>query len=250
MTDVNGIDSLIVVKEGSEIQLFFAAHQDNSEEIVLSGAMSRIDIKQPLTLLSTYSQVMMLSLLFCPSPRRLYMMGFGGGRNPMLFHHTFPELNIDGSEIDPRILEINEMLFGLSPSTRIKVAPQEGVSHLMGVPQRYDIILLDCFTGSGDHPESITTPEFYDLCQSKMQSQGVTVQYLAGSDPDIDQKVTQFQASFQHTYYYADKDTHVLFGMRTPPPSQGTLSAMATRIAKKQQFSFPFAEHIPLLTPL
>lgn len=243
MTDVNGTDSIVVIKEGMEIQLFFAEHKADSEEITLSGAMSRIDIQQPLKLLGTYTQVMMLSLLFSPSPKHLYMMGFGGGRVPMLFHHHFPELHIDGSELDERVLDLNEMLFGLSPSKRINVAVQDGVSHLTGISQHYDIILLDCFTHAGDHPKSITTPEFYSLCRSKMSPHGVTVQYLAGSDIEAEKKVLQFTASFPHVYYFADENTHVLFGLEERPAPLHTLIAKAHTINTHHQFSFTFIEH-------
>ncbi|CAA6814801.1 MAG: Unknown protein [uncultured Thiotrichaceae bacterium] len=248
MTDVNGTDSIVVIKEGTEIQLFFAEHKAGSEEITLSGAMSRIDIHQPLYLLGTYSQVMMLSLLFCPSPKHVYMMGFGGGRTPMLFHHHFPELHIAGSELDQRVLALNEMLFGLSPSERISVVAQDGVSHLTQTSQHYDIILLDCFTGAGDHPEAITTPEFYDLCLSKIQPHGVTVQYLAGSDREADLKIIQFQDSFPYVYYFADENTHVLFGLKTPSPPLHALIETANKIAADHQFSFPFIEHAQQLT--
>lgn len=250
MTDVNGKDSIVVIKEGAEIQLFFTEHKKDSEEITLSGAMSRIDIQQPLTLLGTYSQVMMLSLLFCPTPSSIYMMGFGGGRVPMLFHHHFPELQIDGSELDQRVLDLNEMLFGLSACKRINVAAQDGVTHLTASHREYDIILLDCFTGSGDHPESITTPEFYGLCRAKMSPEGVTVQYLAGTDLEALNKVSQFKDSFPHVYYFVDENTHVLFGLESNPPPLLDLVRTAEQLTATHNFSFPFAKHAHQLISL
>lgn len=250
MTDVNGKDSIVVIKEKSEIQLFFAKHEEDSEKITLSGAMSRIDIQQPLKLLGTYSQVMMLSLVFSPFPKRIYMMGFGGGRVPMLFHHHFPELKIDGSELDQRVLDINEMLFGLSSCKRINVVAQDGVAHLTTGHREYDIILLDCFTGSGDHPESITTPDFYDLCRSKMTPKGVTVQYLAGSDLAAEHKITQFKDSFPYTFYFKDENTHVLFGLENSPPATSDIIKTADKLSADHSFAFRFREHVKQLVAL
>lgn len=250
MTDVNGQDSIVVIKDNTEIQLFFVEHKTAQKDITLSGVMSRIDIKRPLYLLAAYSQVMMLSLLFSENPKRLYMMGFGGGRSPMLFHHHFPDLQIDGSELDARVLDLNEMLFGLSPSERIHVAAQDGISHFAPIQKSYDIILLDCFTGAGDQPTSITTPAFYELCRSKLHPQGVTVQYLIGSPNEIKHKTSQFNTSFPHSYYYSNDKTHVLFGLKAPPPPINKLIEKADAIAAEHQFSFPFSQHAKQLTTL
>src|SRR5215471_12396351 len=83
---------ILVLKAGTQIQLYFAKPSENVDELNMSGIMSRIDVERPLSLLGLYTQAMMLSLLWNSEPSRAYMMGFGGGRVPMVLHYYYPNL--------------------------------------------------------------------------------------------------------------------------------------------------------------
>ena len=85
----------------------------------LSEIMSRIDVANPLHLQAPYSQATFLGAMFLNrEPERIYLAGYGGGRLAMLFHHYFMHCKLDGSDIDPNMLDICRSFFGFVPDER------------------------------------------------------------------------------------------------------------------------------------
>ena len=92
-------NNILVYKSEGVVYLYF--HADLDAEI-----QSRMILAEPLHLLSPYSQMVMLSLLWNQVPKRIYIIGFGGGRLPMVMHHTLPNTQIDCAEIDRDVVEV------------------------------------------------------------------------------------------------------------------------------------------------
>jgi spermidine synthase len=230
---------LLTIKEGSQIQLYFAA--TGAPE--LSGIMSRVDLNRPLHLLGIYTRAMLAALMFKPDARRLCHIGFGGGRIPMVLHHHFPEMLIESTEIDAEVVRLARRWFGIRPDERTPVYTEEGRSFLARQPEAvvYDSILVDCFTGSGQHPYALSTREFYDLARSHLAPAGVLVTNLDASDPMFEQKVATIQASFAHVWRYRTEGANVCFGSDNPI-GRDTLRRHAELVRRRAAFSFPFLE--------
>jgi len=91
-----------------------------------SGIMSRIDLIHPLKLLGLYTQAIMLSLAFVENPKKIYMIGFGGGRIPMIFHHYFPDVIVESTEDDSEVISLAHKYFGVNEDNRMIVHNQDG----------------------------------------------------------------------------------------------------------------------------
>jgi spermidine synthase len=230
---------LLTIKEGSQIQLYFAA----AGAPELSGIMSRVDLNRPLHLLGIYTRAMLATLMWRPDARRVCHIGFGGGRIPMVLHHYFPRIVIESTEIDAEVVRLARRWFGIRPDERMPVHIEEGRSFLARQPEtvRYDSILVDCFTGSGQHPYSLSTREFYELTRSHLAPGGVVATNLDASDPLFEQKVATIQASFAHVWRYGTEGANVCFGSEDPV-GRDTLRRHAELVLRRAQFSFPFAE--------
>ena len=230
---------LLTIKEGSQIQLYFAA----AGAPELSGIMSRVDLNRPLHLVGIYTRAMLATLMFTPDARRVCHIGFGGGRIPMVLHHHFPELVIESTEIDAEVVRLARRWFGIRPDERMPVYVEEGRRFLARQPEtvRYDSILVDCFTGSGQHPYSLSTREFYELTRSHLAPGGVVATNLDASDPLFEQKVATIQASFTHTWRYRADGANVCFGSDTPV-GLDTLRRHAEIVLRRAPFSFPFVD--------
>jgi spermidine synthase len=231
---------LLTIKEGSQIQLYFAGAGGPAE---LSGIMSRVDLRRPLHLLGIYTRAMLATLMWRPEARRVHHIGFGGGRIPMVLHHYFPRTVIESTEIDPEVVRVARRWFGALPDERMPVFSEEGRAYLARQPASvsYDIILVDCFTGSGQHPYALSTLEFYELTRSCLAPGGVLATNLDASDPMYEEKVATIQASFAHVWRYETEDANVLFGC-DEPIGPDTLRRQAELVFRRAPFSFPFAE--------
>jgi peptide deformylase len=232
-----------IIKDGFQIQLYFATSDLDTTEIRLSGIMSRIDVRDPLVLLGIYTQAMMLSLVWKTDPAKIYMLGFGGGRIPLIFYHYFPEVIIDGAELDPDVIEYATRYFGIRLDERLKVTPTDGRAHLAGMPGdlRYDIILIDCYTGTGDHPYQLSTVDFYEICKSHLTANGVVATNLIENDPLFEAKRDTFQSSFEYTYDFTHDGAHVFFGTSNLI-SEEEFFERACKADETYKFHFPFVE--------
>jgi spermidine synthase len=230
---------LLTIKEGSQIQLYFAA----AGAPELSGIMSRVDLNRPLHLLGMYTRAMLAALIWKPDARRVCHIGFGGGRIPMVLHHYFPEIVIESTEIDAEVVRLARRWFGIRPDERTPVYTEEGRRFLARQPETvvYDSILVDCFTGSGQHPYSLSTREFYELTRSRLAPGGVLATNLDASDPLFEQKVATIQASFAHVWRYRTEGANVCFGS-DHPVALDTLRRHAELVFRRAPFSFRFVE--------
>jgi spermidine synthase len=231
---------LLAIKEGSQIQLYFAAAAGSAE---LSGIMSRVDLNRPLHLLGIYTRAMLATLMWKPEARRVHHIGFGGGRIPMVLHHYFPQMVIESTEIDAEVVRLARRWFGARLDERMPVYTEEGRAYLGRQPASvsYDIILVDCFTGSGQHPYTLSTREFYELTRSHLAPGGVLATNLDASEPMFEQKVATIQASFAHVWRYETEGANVLFGS-DEPIGRDTLRRHGEVVFRRAPFSFPFVE--------
>ena len=83
---------IVVLKDGAEVQLFFAAPR--ADGLALSGVMSRIDVRQPLKLLGEYTQA--ICWPFSPGAEAHLCGGSGRGRCRWCCH-ALPDAVIDSN---------------------------------------------------------------------------------------------------------------------------------------------------------
>jgi len=232
-------EEIIITKNEDFVCLHFVEKNIETNEDEISDVMSFIDVRNPLLLQSQYAQAMLLSLLFVPTPKRLYMLGFGGGRLPLVLHHHIPELYIESSELSKGVISTLEMCFGVKTDDRLKVDVINGREHLQSFKDScFDIILLDSFSGAGKHPNELSSLEFYNLCCVKMSDKAVVATNLVDNNPLFKQKVATFSASFKYTYSYKFEVNHVLLGSNSLDFTQNQLVSRALEVDRLYSFGF------------
>jgi spermidine synthase len=228
---------LVVMQRGEQIELFFA-----NPSGTLDGPMSRIDPARPLHLAAEYSQTLMLSLLWQRAPKRICVLGFGGGRVPLVLHHYLPAAIIESVDIDAAFARVAERYFGVVFDERQRFVVADGRAFLEAPGPQYDIILMDAFSDERDALDHLATTEFYAVCRQRMEPGAVFAVNMLRSDARLDQKVAAFNIAFPHTYVVVLKHSLVLFGATHTRLRLEQLINRAAEIQQSQQFLFPF-EH-------
>lgn len=244
--DERGLQHIRVIKQGDQLQLFFV----NSDG-ALEGPMSRIDLRRPLQLLSSYTQAAMLALLWRPTPRRACLLGFAGGRMALVLHHHLPDLTIDNVEIDPAFRELAPRFFGVGFDARQRLAIADARAFLAehaGPP--YEIMVMDAFRDDADQLDRLATAEFYALCRRRLARGGVLCVNLLRSDPRFAAKIRALQRQFGTIYLAELKHSLVLFATDQPRTPHQRLALRAAKLQARHQFHFPFAERAAGLAPL
>jgi spermidine synthase len=230
---------LSVQRKGDQLQLFF--YGTNNTEV-----MSRMDVSDPLNLVSPYTQAMLLPLLWNDTPKRIYMLGLGAGRVPMVLHHYLPETIIDCAELDAEVVDLAQSHFGIKPDDRLNIHIEDGRKFLENKQDStlYDVILIDAFIGTGGSPLTLSTHEFYRLCKSRMSKEGVIAINLLFSDTLYEEKIHTLNSVFQNMYQIETKwGGTVLIATDSTSIAPHLFVQKAREIEDRYGFTFPYSRH-------
>lgn len=186
---------VVIRKARGQVLLCYRHERNRIEEVE-----SRIEIEQPLQLLSDYTQAMLLALAWQPAPQRVLLLGLGGGRLQMVLHHYLERVQLYTVELDPLVVEVAQRFFAWEPDERQHLTIKDGRDYLRGLPTEapYDLILLDAFQVSGI-PVHLCTREFFAECRDHLTSGGIVATNLHSSTSIYDSMRKTFAASFHST---------------------------------------------------
>ncbi|MBC8283133.1 MAG: fused MFS/spermidine synthase [Nitrospinae bacterium] len=194
-------NDIYVIRNGDYRELWFKGNGDYFLQ-------SRVNIEQQRQLALVYSNMMMASLLFCPNPRRLLMVGLGGAAVTNFLSEWFPNLHIDVVEIDEKVIEVSKKYFFLRESNRYRIFPEDGrvfIQKRKG-QEKYDWIILDAFK-SGSIPYHLKTHEFYKEIRDILKPDGVVGSNLYGKGNSLKPRDTKtFMSIFPNIYCFEDAE--------------------------------------------
>lgn len=140
---------------------------------------SRLDRAYPRSLDLDYTRTMMSGFLLNPQPKKLLMIGFGGGSLSNYLFERIPGLEVDGVDIDGEVIRLARAWFGVPDDPRYRTHAADGRLFIEQSPKdrRWDMIILDAFRGVFV-PFHLKTVEFYRTLQDHLTEDGVVVANL------------------------------------------------------------------------
>jgi spermidine synthase len=195
---------VLVYDDGSQRCLCFT-------RLCAIGRQSCMDLKQPDTLVFDYTRMMLGALLLAPSPRRVLVIGLGGGTLPHALEKLLPEASIDVVEIDPAVQRVAERYFAFRAGARVHVYEEDGrayVRRMLRTDTRYALIMLDAY----DHqyiPEHMLTQEFLTEVRSLLEPGGIVAANTFSSS-GLYQNESVTYASVFGTFYNLKSNNRVI----------------------------------------
>lgn len=237
--------TILVDKQGSVVCMQFSVRRDQRNQ-------SCFNENRPREMLFPYTRMMMASLALNPEPKRVLMIGLGGGTLPLALDELYPELVQDVVEIDPAVVRVAREYFRFAPSDRVKVIAQDGrvfVKRAAQRGERYDLIMLDAF--NGDYiPEHLMTREFLEEVRALLADGGV----LAANTFSISALYEAESATYAAVYapFFnlkpADSGNRVVIARNGPLPSAAELEAGAAALGPGlARYGVDFDELLPLM---
>jgi len=171
---------LSVTQVGSSRQLIFGKPG-------FRGPQTTIDLHNLNYHVAEYTHLMFAGLLFGPPPKRVCVIGVGGGVIPRAMELCAPGARVDAVDIDPAVIHVATKYFYWRPSKNVRVFGQDGRSFInwsiVNGQQPYDWIVLDAY--SEDYvPFHLTTLEFFHIV-SRMLAPGGIITANMSIDDDL-----------------------------------------------------------------
>lgn len=143
-----------------------------------------------------YVRAMMAFLLFCPKPRKVLMVGLGGGSMARFIHQRMPETGVTIAEINPGVVTVARKYFGLpDEDERLEIVIGEGAAAVAERPASCDVLVVDGFV-NGKVASSLCTPAFYDAAHAALRPQGVMVANFMADDGKLERHCVRIERSF------------------------------------------------------
>src|SRR5947209_10977467 len=111
---------------------------------VTAGRQSCQMLRDPDRLVFQYTKMMMSALYLNPEPRRVLVLGLGGGTLPRALASLPSVTDVDVVEIDPAVARVAEKFFGFRQGPKLHVFEEDGrvfVKRALKSGQRYDVVM-------------------------------------------------------------------------------------------------------------
>jgi spermidine synthase len=194
------------------------------------GRQSCMLLEHPERLVFDYTRMMLGALYLQPEPRRILIIGLGGGTLPRALERLLPEAQIDVVEIDPAVMQVAQQYFGFVPDARVHVTIEDGRAYVRRTERtsiRYDLIMLDAY----DHqyiPEHMLTREFLSEVRSLLSPEGIVAANTFSSSR-LYQNESVTYASVFGSFYNLKSGNRVILASNGPLPSLDQVTRNSSR---------------------
>ena len=113
----------------------------------------------------------------------MLIIGNSGGTIARAFGEFYPDVLIDGVEIDPEVTEVGRRYLGLDDNPRLTVFDADGRPYLRLTEKSYDIIVVDAYK-QPYIPFYLATQEFFELTRDHLNPGGILALNVAAVPTD------------------------------------------------------------------
>ena len=180
---------VLVIDEGPRRVMRFGSPSGSEQSAIEPGNPRAVPVE--------YVRYALLGLAHHPlgRPRRVLMVGLGGGTFTTLVHRALPDVTIDVVEIDPVVVAAARAHFGLREDARYRVHVADAADWMTRAPpQTYDYVLLDAYAGEGI-PEPLATQAFFRAVARRLAPGGVVAINVAEMEAEGRAVVRAFTAA-------------------------------------------------------
>jgi spermidine synthase len=177
---------------------------------------SEMSLKAPHDLAIRYTQKMMAFLLFQPRPKRIVLIGLGGGSLIKFCHRRMPGTHLTAVELDPDVIAFRDAFLVPPDDERLQILQADGADYIANTEKGIDVLLVDAFDKTGFAP-SLANREFFDNAYAKLSGNGMLVINLAGEKESYEGLIGEAMHVFDDQVIVIsvpDDGNHVLYAFK------------------------------------
>jgi len=216
---------------------------------------SEMSLKTPNDLMLRYTQKMMAFLLFHPRPKRIVLIGLGGGSLVKFCHHRLPGTQMTAVELNPEVISWRDTFLLPPDGPRLQILEADGADYLEKTEKGIDALLVDAFDKTGFAP-SLANRDFFENAYAKLAGNGVLVINLAGEKDSYTGLIGEAMHVFDDQVIVIsvpDDGNHVLYAFKERhfEPRWRWLHSFAKELRANHGLDFPaFAQKMERSTKL
>jgi spermidine synthase len=143
----------------------------------LHTVQSAMHLEHPDKLSLAYTRKMMAFLLFNRAPKRILLLGLGGGSLAKFCYRRLPGTALTAVEVNPDVIALREEFSIPADDARFRVICSDGATYVAHLECSKDVILADACDRTGIAPE-LDAVEFYEDAYRCLSPGGVLVTNL------------------------------------------------------------------------
>jgi spermidine synthase len=214
------------------------------------GRQSCMSLTNPDRMVFEYTRMLLGALYLNPNPRRVLVIGLGGGTVPAALQALLPAATLDCVEIDPAVADVATKFFRFQPAGNTTLHFQDGrvfVKRAARKGARYDLIILDAF----DHmyvPEHLLTKEFLREVRALLSPGGVVAANTFSTSRLYDSESATYSAVFG-PFFNLKSDNRVIFATTGDLPDREFLRRNAAALdARLRRFGADSGTLLPMFS--
>src|SRR5712692_6985773 len=213
-------NTIIVTEDNNGLRTLLFERGGTRQSVVKPGDPDHLEL--------SYARVAFVGLALCEEPRRILVVGLGGGTLPTFLRKYYPNAAIDVAEIDPDVVGV-------------------GRAFIENVRQPfYDVIFLDAY-GAHNMPTHLTTQEFLQAVRRAVVPRGVVVGNIwrLSFNQLYNSMVRTYQEAFDELFILdvrGDVNNILLALPRKQRLSRSELALAARKISTTKQFRFDLGD--------
>jgi spermidine synthase len=157
-----------------------------------------IDLENKQRMVFEYSHGLLAGYAITPNPKRILIIGLGGGVLSNVMHELSPNAEIINVDIDPVVVKLAKKYFDYKDGNNIKTVIKDGrvfVKRALLKKEKFDWIVLDAF--NGDYiPEHLMTKEFLTETKKLLNDGGILTANTFSSSLLYDYESATYQNVF------------------------------------------------------
>jgi spermidine synthase len=195
---------------------------------------------------------LLLPPLLREPPRSMLVIGSAGGTIGRAYGRFYPQVAIDGVEIDPELNRVARRWFGAGDNSNMRLIAADGRPFLERTGKRYDLIVVDAYR-QPYIPFYLATAEFFRLVREHLRPGGAVALNVATTphDRQLSRAVgTTLLTAFPQAWRWrALRFNDVLFALREQVTRAGLLRRAERAPAELRSLVPLFDERLASIRP-
>lgn len=223
----NQFGRMAVVENGNERCLIFG-NGNITQSCILLDVPDRLRFD--------YTKMILGALYLNPTPKKILMIGLGGGSLARAIKSILPQAKFEIVEINPALPRVAQKYFMFEEGKNIKVIVEDGVEFInKSKPNIYDLIILDGF-GEDYIPPDFLTKEFVEKAKKSLTARGIIAVNTFVRSKFHDTENELYQGAFGSYYNLVSEGNRIILVKKDGLPNKETIE----KNAEKWAFSFIF----------